>query len=98
MTDFNNPHQAAASAACAAYNAEKDRLTALGYKSAERYALLKDLKAVEDAACKLARDAANSYIKKELNKIIRAGAPARAEAARARSPWKQAKFAAAQQA
>ena len=96
MSDFNNPHQAAASAACAAYNAEKDRLTALGYKSAERYVLLTDLKAAEDAACKLARDAANFFIKKELNKIIHAGAPSRAAAARARSPWKQAKFAAQQ--
>lgn len=92
MTDFINPHQAAATAACAAYSAEKDRLTALGYKSADRYVMLKDLKAAEDAACKLARDAATKYIKRELDTIIRAGKPARDAAARARSPWKQAKF------
>lgn len=87
--------KAAASIAGAACAAEKDRLTAAGYKSAERYVMLKDLKAAADAAHNLYRDAANGAIKKELNAIIRAGRPAREAAARARSPWKQAKFDAA---
>jgi len=87
--------KATAEVASAAYEAEKARLTAAGFKSAERYVMLKVLKAAEDAACKVYRDFANGQIKLELNKIIAAGAPARAAAARARSPWKQAKFDAA---
>lgn len=84
-----------AQTASQAYESEKARLTAAGFKSAERYVMLKDLKAVEDAACSALRKFSTNEIKKELNKIIREDAPARAAAARARSPWKQAKFDAA---
>jgi hypothetical protein len=82
----------AAAEATAAHDAERDRLAALGLKSGERYLLLKPLKAAADAAHAEYVKAAHGAIKGELNKIIRADAPARAAAARARSPWKQAKF------
>ena len=86
--------QAAATAA-AVYDAEKDRLTAAGFKSAARYSMLKDLKAAVDKTHAEYSNFAIAQIKGELNKIIAAGRPARAAAARARSAWKQAKFDAA---
>lgn len=79
----------------AAYVAEQTRLVAAGLKSKERYELLKPLKAAEDAANSAYVAAANGAIQKECNKIIAAGAPARRAAKLARSPWKQAKAAAA---
>lgn len=83
-------------AATVAYDAEKARLIAAGFKSAERYVMLKDLKAAVDQAHAAHSKAAIASIKGELNKIISAGRPARAAAARSRSAWKQAKFDAAQ--
>ncbi len=85
-------------AARAAYEAEKARLTALGLKSKERYEALKPLKAVKDAANAAYVQAAHAYVKRGLDKIIAADRPEREAAARARSPWKQAKWEAAQRA
>lgn len=79
----------------AALNAEKDRLTAAGFKSQERYTMLKDLKASADKAHAEYSKFAKSQISRELDKIIAADRPAREAAARARSPWKQAKYDAA---
>ena len=83
-----------AEAAQAAYTAEQSRLVAYGLRSQERYAALQPLKAAADAAHAAYVKVAHAEIKGELNKIIREDAPARAAAARARSPWKQAKHAA----
>lgn len=91
-----NTLKAAAEAAHAAYTAESERLTAAGFKSGERYNLLKPLKAAADAAHAEYAKYAKGQIGKALDAIIRADQPARAAAARARSPWKAAKFAAAQ--
>lgn len=84
--------KAAAAQAEAAYVAEKTRLTGAGFKSNERYALLKDLKAAADTACSVYAKYAKGQISRELCKIIAADRPARDAEARARSPWKQAKF------
>ena len=82
----------------AAYVAEQTRLVAAGLKSKERYEALKPLKAAEDAANAAYVAAANGAIRKECQKIIAADAPARHAAKLARSPWKQAKAAAARKA
>jgi hypothetical protein len=82
-------------AAVAAHNAERDRLATLGLKSGERYALLKPLKDAVDAANAVYVKFTHGQIRNELDKIIEADRPAREAAARARSPWKQAKFDAA---
>lgn len=79
----------------AALNSEKARLAAAGFKSAQRYVMLKDLKAAADKAFVEYSKFAKSQIMGELNKIIAADRPARAAAARSRSAWKQAKFDAA---
>ena len=81
----------------AAYVAEQSRLTEAGLKSQERYEALKPLKAVVDAANKAYVAAANSAVANKLDKIISADAPRRRAAKLARSPWKQAKAAAARQ-
>lgn len=81
--------------AVAAHNAERDRLSALCLNSKARYEQLKTLKADVDAANSAYVKFTNGQICRELDKIIAADAPARAAAARARSPWKQAKFDAA---
>lgn len=85
----------ASAEATAAHDAERDRLAALGMKSGERYLLLKPLKAAADAAHAAYVKFTHGQIRGELNTIIAADAPARAAAARSRSPWKQAKFDAA---
>lgn len=81
--------------AAAAHDAERDRLAALGLNSKARYEQLKSLKAAVDAANSAYVKFTNGQICRKLDAIIAAGAPARAAAARARSPWKQAKFDAA---
>lgn len=85
----------AAQAALASYDAERDRLTAAGLNSKARYPLLMQFKAAADAAHAAHAEFAKDQIRRELDAIIRADAPARAAAARSRSPWKQAKFDAA---
>lgn len=82
-------------AAVAAHDAERDRLAAAGLKSAERYLLLKPLKAAVDAANRAYVDFSHGQIRGELDAIIEADRPARESAARMRSQWKQAKFTAA---
>ena len=67
----------------AAYDAEKARLTEAGFKSQERYTMLKDLKAAADKAHAEYSKFAKGQISKELDKIIAAQAPAqRAEGLR----------------
>jgi len=87
-----------AEAAAAAHDAEKARLTAAGFKSQERYTMLKDLKASADKAHAEYAEFTKGQISHELDKIIAADLPNRQAAARARSPWKQAKYDAAQRA
>ncbi len=82
----------ASEAANGAYESEKARLTAAGLKSQERYAALAPLKASADKAHTAYSKYAANEIKSELDKIINEDRPAREAAARARSPWKQAKF------
>lgn len=82
----------AAAKAFAAHEAEKARLIAAGIKSNARYELLKDLKSASDAAHAESLKFSTGQIKKELNRIIAEDIPARQAAARARSPWKQAKY------
>ena len=84
--------KATSAAAHAVLNAEQARLVEAGLKSKERYELLKPLKASADAAHAEYSKYSIGQIKGELNKIIAAGAPARAAASRSRSAWKQAKF------
>lgn len=79
----------------AAYDTEKARLVEAGYKSQERYTMLKDLKAAADAAHAEYAKFAKGQIHKELTKIIEADRPAREAANRARSAWKMAKYNAA---
>lgn len=81
-----------------AYEVEQAHLVALGLNSKARYPLLKTLKTEADVTAKVYRDFAHGQINKELCAIIASGKPARDAAARARSPWKQAKFDAAQAA
>lgn len=81
----------AAEQAVADHDAERDRLAALGLKSAERYLLLKPLKAAADQAHAAYAAAAKRGIHAELTRMIEADRPAREAAARARSTWKQAK-------
>lgn len=90
-----NALKQAAAEASATHDAERDRLAAAGLNSKARYPLLKQLKAAADAAHAEYVKFAHGQIRGELNAIIRADAPARAAAARSRSPWKQAKFDAA---
>lgn len=85
----------AAAEANAAHNCQRDRLAALGLKSGERYLLLKPLKAAADAAHATYVKFTHGQISGALDAIIEADRPAREAAARARSPWKQAKFDAA---
>ena len=80
----------------AIYNAKKEELTAAGFKSGERYAMLKDLKATADSAHAEYAKYAKGQISKALDAIIAAGKPARDAGARGRSAWKQAKFTMAQ--
>jgi len=91
MEDVQSLKQAA-QAALASHDAERDRLAALGLNSQERYALLKPFKTAADTAHAAYVKFTHGQIKGELDAIIRADAPARAAAARSRSPWKQAKF------
>ena len=84
--------------AVAAHDAERDRLAALGLNSKARYEQLKTLKAAVDAANAAYVKFAHGQICRELDSIIEDGRPAREAAARARSPWKQAKFDAANRA
>jgi hypothetical protein len=86
--------KATSAAASAAHDLERNRLAALGLKSAERYELLKPLKTAASAAHQEYVAFTHGQIKRELDVIIRAGAPIRSSAARARSSWKAAKFAA----
>ena len=79
-----------------AYETEQARLVTLGLKSNERYAALKSLKAVADTTHAEYSKFTKGQISRELCAIIASGKPARDAAARARSPWKQAKFDAAQ--
>ena len=82
-------------AAVAAHDSERDRLAAAGLNSKARYEQLKPLKAAVDAANRAYVDFSHGQIRGELDAIIEADRPAREAAARARSPWKQAKFTAA---
>lgn len=81
-------------AAQAAYLAEQAKLTAQGLKSAQRYELLKPLKAVVDAANAAFVGAAKAAVNKKLDAFIAANAPRVRAEKLARSPWKQAKAAA----
>lgn len=94
MTKYQVLKQAA-EAAQAAYESEQARLAAAGLKSKDRYELLKPLKADLDEKWAAMVKANRDDICRELDKIIEADRPAREAAARARSPWKQAKFDAA---
>jgi len=77
-----------AAAANAAYNTEKDRLTAAGYKSSERYAMLKDLKAEADKTHSAYAAFAKKQISGALDKIIAKQTPAqRAEGRRLARGW-----------
>jgi hypothetical protein len=72
-----------AATANAAYEAEKARLTDAGFKSQERYTMLKDLKAEADKTHAEYAKFAKGQISKELDKIIAAQTPAqRAEGLR----------------
>jgi hypothetical protein len=82
----------AAAQANEAYTTEQARLVEAGLKSKARYELLKPLKAAADSTAATWAAAVKGKIRKELNKIIREDAPIRAAAARARSPWKMAKY------
>ena len=88
----------AAIAAQAVYVLEQQSLVSQGFKSQARYELLKPLKAAADVAFAEYSKFAKGQINKELCAIIASGKPARDAAARARSPWKQAKFDAANKA
>ena len=81
--------------AVAAHVAEKTRLTVAGFKSQERYTMLKDFKAAADAAYAEYSKFTKAQIARELDKIVADERPDREAAARSRSPWKQAKFDAA---
>ena len=81
-----------AAAAGKAYDDEKARLVGLGLKSQARYELLKPLKVAADKEHAEYAKFAKGQISKELDKIISADLPNRQAAARARSPWKQAKY------
>ena len=81
--------------AVAAHDAERDRLAAAGLNSKARYEQLKPLKAAVDAANSAYVKFTHGQIRRELDTIIEAGRPAREADARDRSPWKQAKFDAA---
>ncbi len=78
--------------AVAVHDAERDRLATIGLNSKARYEQLKPLKAAVDAANSAYVKFTHGQISRELDTIIEAGRPAREVAARARSPWKQAKF------
>ena len=93
-----NELKAIAAEAGKKYDDEKARLSAIGLKSKERYELLKPLKAAADQAHAEYAKFAKGQIAKELDKIIATDLPNRQAAARARSPWKQAKYDAAQRA
>lgn len=93
-----NELKAIAEAAGKAHDDEKARLASLGLKSQARYELLKPLKAAADKAHAEYAQYAKGQIAKELDKIIAADLPNRQAAARARSPWKMAKYQAAQAA
>lgn len=67
--------KALAEPAFSAYEAERVRLVAAGFKSQERYVLLKDLKAASDTTHRAWVDLSNSLIKRELNKVIRGETP-----------------------
>lgn len=65
----------AASTAGAAYDAEKARLTVEGFKSQDRYIMLKGLKAEADKAHAEYSNFAKRQIARELDKIIAAQTP-----------------------
>lgn len=88
--------KAFAAEANAIYNAKKEELTAAGFKSGERYTMLKDLKATADSAHAEYAKYAKGQISDALDAIIAADKPAKDAGARARSAWKQAKFDAGQ--
>ena len=70
-------------AAHATLNAEQSRLAAAGFKSQERYTMLKDLKAAADKAHAEYSKFAKGQISLELDKIIATQSPAqRAEGLR----------------
>ena len=82
MNEINKLKQVAETAT-SAYDAEKARLTAAGFKSQERYTMLKDLRAVADKAHAEYSKFAKGQIARELDKIIAAQTPAqRAEGLR----------------
>jgi len=93
-----NELKAIAETAGKAHEDEKARLADSGLKSQARYELLKPLKAAADHAHAEYAKFAKGQIAKELDNIIAADLPNRQAAARARSPWKQAKYDAAQAA
>lgn len=87
-----------AAQANAAYSARQAELVAAGYKSQERYSMLKELKTAADAAHSEYANFAKGQILKELNEIIAADRPMKEAAARERSAWKMHKYNAAQAA
>ena len=78
--------------AVAELNLKIAELKEQGLKSKEVYAQTLELREVMNKANSAYVSAANSSVKKELNKIIAGDLPNRKAAERARSPWKQAKF------
>ena len=91
----HNALKALAEAAVKAHDDANARLVARGLNSKARYPLLKDLREAKDAAWGAYVKGAKKFVRKELDKVIAAGRPAKTAAELARSPWKSAKAAAA---
>ena len=90
----HNELKALAEAAVKAHDDENARLVAMGLNSKARYPLLIDLREAKDAWGAYVKGA-KKFVRKELDKVIAAGRPAKTAAELARSPWKSAKAAAA---
>ena len=69
--------KAIAEAAVKAHNDENARLVAMGLNSKARYPMLKELREAKDAAWANYVQGAHAYVRKELDKVIAAGRPAR---------------------
>ena len=87
-----NELKTVAESAMLAYTAEQARLVAAGFKSSERYNMLKDLKSAADTAHAVYAKYTKGQINRELVKIIEADRPHKEAAARARSAWETAKY------
>jgi len=80
-----------AEAAAKAHDDENARLVAQGLNSKARYPMLKELRDAKDAAWAAYVKGAHTFVRKELDKVIAEGRPARKEAELSRSAWKRAK-------